>query len=196
MLDANQTASECFKGHKLKPYSIEWLRLQGGMDDLFINILNARPNSTTVIPNRDIDYVLTYGIDIVNISTLQQNNPCFSDHLGIVFDIDLEKFFSSSYADISSISPRALTSGNVKSVTSYLKYISEQISTHKLEEKVSILVEKAQLDPMGFAEEDSNDLNQIDSHLTTIILNGERLCSNRHNQRQSWSPTQREIGRT
>jgi hypothetical protein len=70
MLDANQTVSECYKGNKLIPYSIEWLCLQRGMDDPFIKLLNARPNSTTVTPNRVIDHILTFGIDIINISTL------------------------------------------------------------------------------------------------------------------------------
>jgi len=72
MLDANQSFSECFKGQTVKPYSIEWLRIQRGMEDPFIKLLNSRPNSTTIIPNRDIDYVLTYGVDIMNISTLHQ----------------------------------------------------------------------------------------------------------------------------
>jgi len=196
MVDANQTVSECCKGNKLIPYSIEWLCLQRGMDDPFIKLLNARPNSTTVTPNRDIDHILTFGIDIINISTLRQNNPCISDHLGILFDIDVQTFFSSSYSDISQNPPRSLTSGNLKSVTTYLKYLSEQISTHKLEEKVYILAEKAQLDVKSFSQDDSKTLNQIDSLLTTIMFNGERLCSNRRNQRQWWSPTQREIGRT
>jgi len=101
MLDANQTVSECYKGNKLIPYSIEWVRLQRGMDDPFIKLLNARPNSTTVTPNRDIDHILTFGIDIINVLTLRQNTPCVSDHLCILFDIDVQTFFSSSYSDIS-----------------------------------------------------------------------------------------------
>jgi len=109
MLDTNQSLSDCYKGNTLWRYSIEWLRLQRGMDDPFIKLFNSRPNSTTIIPNRDIDYILTYGVDISNISTLHQNLPCCSDHLGILKDIDLEKFFSSSYSDINSISPRSLT---------------------------------------------------------------------------------------
>jgi hypothetical protein len=196
MLDANQSLSDCYKGDSLRPYSIEWLCLQHGMDDPFIKLFSSRPNSTTITPNRDIDYILTSGIDISNISTLHQNLPCCSDHLGILFDIDLEKFFSSSYSDIYSISPRSLTSGNLRSVTSYLKYVSEQVSIHKLEEKVYPLAEKAHSNPSGFTLLDAECLNKLDAHLTDIMLTGERLCSNRRNQRQWWSPTQREIGRT
>lgn len=56
MLNAKQSTSEYFKGNMVKPYSIEWLRLQRSMDDPVIKLLNSRPNSTTLIPNRDIDY--------------------------------------------------------------------------------------------------------------------------------------------
>jgi hypothetical protein len=146
MLDVNQSISECFKGQTVKPYSIECLCLQQGMEDPFIKLLNSRPNSTTIIPNRDIDYVLTYGIDIVNISTLHQNNPCNLDHLGIVFDIDLENFFRSSYSDLSSMSPRLLTSGNLNTVNKYIKYVSVQVFLHKLDKKVYTLADKAEMD--------------------------------------------------
>ncbi len=42
--------------------------------------------------------------------------------------------------------------------------------------KVSILADKAQIDPSGFTTEDADTLNRIDSHLTEIMLTGERLC--------------------
>jgi hypothetical protein len=57
MLDANQSLSECFMGKTVKPYYIEWLHLQQGMEDPFIKIVNFCPNSTTIIPNRDIDLI-------------------------------------------------------------------------------------------------------------------------------------------
>jgi hypothetical protein len=69
------------------------------MDDPFIRVMGSRPNSTTVTPISDIDYILSYGIHIDTISTLQQSFPCHSDHLGTVFDIDLACSFSSSYTD-------------------------------------------------------------------------------------------------
>lgn len=64
MLDANQTPAECYQSKKLKPFSIEWLKLQRGMDDPFVQLVNQCPNSTTLTPNRDIDYKLTFGINI------------------------------------------------------------------------------------------------------------------------------------
>jgi hypothetical protein len=93
MLDANQSLADCFSGKRVKPYSIEWLRLQCGLDDLFIQLVSSRPNSTTLTPNHDIDYILTHGIQISNISTLEPNTPAHSDHLGIVFDINMADFF-------------------------------------------------------------------------------------------------------
>jgi hypothetical protein len=47
----------------------------------------------TQTPNRDIDFILTYGINITSISTLAPSIPSHSDHLGFVFDIDLQSFF-------------------------------------------------------------------------------------------------------
>lgn len=93
MLDANQTLGECFKGDKLKQHTVEWLRLQRGMDDPFIQFMGHRPNSTTVTPCRDIDWVLTSGITISNITTLHPNFPACSDHLGIIMDVDIASFF-------------------------------------------------------------------------------------------------------
>jgi hypothetical protein len=196
MLDANQSFLECHKGKAIKPYSIEWLRVQRGMEDPFIKLKNSRPNSTTIIPNRDIDYVLSYGIDVLNISMLHQNIPCHSDHLGIVLDIDLNKYFSSTYSKISTVPPRLLTLGNLKSIRSYIKSVTEQVEHHKLEDKVNSLVEKALQQPEAFILEDAESLNKIDSQLTEIMLSAERTYSQRCIQRQYWSPTQREVVRT
>jgi hypothetical protein len=104
---------------KLKPFTIEWLRVQRGMEDPFVQCVDSRPNSSTLTPNRDIDYILTNGIKIPSIPTLHPNNPAHSDHLGIVFDVDLSSYFSSSYSDIASPSHCLLTSGNQKSFDTY-----------------------------------------------------------------------------
>jgi hypothetical protein len=173
MLDANQSLSDCYNGSRLKPYSIEWLWLQRGLTDPFKKLVNSRPNSTTIIPNRDIDFVLSYGIDIVNKSTLHLDNPCQSDHLGIAFDLDLNKFFSSSYSDIMSVSPRLLTSGNLKAVTSYIKYITDQVKIHRIEDKVNTLGDKVAHNPSDFNQEDAAELNHLDLHLTETMLSGE-----------------------
>jgi hypothetical protein len=44
-------------------------------------------------PKRDIDFILTFGIDIQSISTLGPDCPACSDHNGTPFDIDPEFFF-------------------------------------------------------------------------------------------------------
>jgi len=38
----------------VKPYSLEWLRLQWRIDDPFIRLMEKRPNSTTLNPNREL----------------------------------------------------------------------------------------------------------------------------------------------
>jgi hypothetical protein len=48
------------------------------MYDPFIKLME-RPNSTTITPNRDIDYVLTHGIDAVNLSTMAPNFCTYQD---------------------------------------------------------------------------------------------------------------------
>jgi len=134
MLDANQSGMECWKGKNIQPYTIEWLRQQRGMVDPFIQLLSKRPNSTTLTPNRDIDYVLTYGINASAITTLSPNIPLISD-LGIILDIDLGTYFSSNYSNIATPSPRILTSGNTRSATSYIKYFLTQVENHNIIER-------------------------------------------------------------
>jgi hypothetical protein len=84
MIDANQSLADCITSRGIKPFSIEGLRVERGMDDPFIQLFGSRPNSTTQTPNRNIDFILTYGINIVNISTLVPNFPAHSDHLGMI----------------------------------------------------------------------------------------------------------------
>jgi hypothetical protein len=109
------------------------------MDDPFITLTSHHPNSMTQTPNRDIDFILTYGIEITNISALPLNTPAISVHLGIIFDINLEAHFSSKYSDITNNIPRLLTCGNKNSVESYLSYVHEQIEIHKIWEHTQVL---------------------------------------------------------
>lgn len=95
VVDANQTLKECYKGNQLRPHSIEWLHLQGGLDDPFVRLTGAHPHSTTLTPLRDIDFILTHGIQVTHVTTLHPNTPACSDHLGMVLDIDAVTFFSS-----------------------------------------------------------------------------------------------------
>jgi len=66
---------------------------QRGMDDPFVTLVDARPNSMTVTPHCDIDFILTYGVFAANITTLPPNTPSHSDHLEILIDINLHSFF-------------------------------------------------------------------------------------------------------
>ncbi len=122
-------------------------------------------------PNRDIDYVLTYGIRVVNISTIWLNYPVTSDHLGIIFDLDIESYFKSSYLDIAPNPPRSLTSVNGKS------NVTKQIHLHKLVDRIDILLQKATNASLSFMESDARDLNDIDTQLTETMLSSERLCA-------------------
>jgi hypothetical protein len=121
MIDANQSVAECYSSNGLKPFSIEWLRIQRGMIDPFIAITQQRPNSITLTPNRDIDYILMFGIEIQNITTLGPDHPAISDHLGITFDIDPEKFFSSQFPHTTKENLRNLAANNGRSVNNYIK---------------------------------------------------------------------------
>jgi len=151
------------------------------------------PNSTAIHPNRDIVFILTFGIPIESISTLRLNHPCHSDHLGIVFDIDISRFFLSSYSDVCSPSPRLLTSGNLRSAEKYTSYVSEQVKAPKMGEMIDALLDKAIQTQSDFSLPDAVQLNNIDSQLTQIMLAGERQCCNRRIQRQFRSPQQSEI---
>jgi len=122
--------------------------LERGMDDPFIQTMMTRPNSTTHYPNRDIDYVLTYGVPISSMSTVVPNYPAHSDHLGTVFDINLYLFFSSTLSDLHLASPRFLTSGNEKSVSTYIKYMTEQFKNHEILERVQFLLDLSEANHM------------------------------------------------
>jgi hypothetical protein len=196
MLDANQTMRDCYKGSSVKKYSIEWLRLERGLTDPFVHLMNNRPNSTTTTPNRDINYVFTFGFNVVNISTLGMNFPLTSDHLEIAFDLDIESFFKSHYSDIASHPSRSLTSGNGKSTKLYIDHITKHITDHKLVERTKDLYDKAAMDHSSFTDDDIKELNIIDKQLTEMMLSGEQICARHKANRQDWSPIQRSIARS
>jgi hypothetical protein len=50
------------------------------MNDPFRDLFGSCPNSTTQTPNRDIDFILTHGIQVSGISTLGINYPAQSIH--------------------------------------------------------------------------------------------------------------------
>ena len=132
MIDAIQTVDDCYSGSKLKPFTIKWLRIQRGLEDPFIKLMGSRPNSTTQTPNRPINFFLTFGIMPESISTLPLNIPAQSDHIGMIFDLNMEQFFNSSFYEVMDTPSRILSSGNKKSADMYIKFVSEQIDNRNL----------------------------------------------------------------
>jgi hypothetical protein len=119
IVDANQASHECYSSTDVRPYTIEWLKIQCNLSDPFIDLVGKRPSSTTQIPNRDIDYILTWNISPSHISTLELNTPALSDHLGLILDFDLGSYFNASYLAPAPLPIRSLTSGNKKAVDLY-----------------------------------------------------------------------------
>jgi hypothetical protein len=142
----------------------------------FFALTGHRPNSTTQIPGRDIDYVLTSGITIDSISTIPINTPAKSDHLGIILDINLAGHFNSTFSEIHSMPPRSLTSGNKSSVDAYLSYVHKQIDIHNISDRVDKLFTITQ-GSLFDCTEVTRQLNTIDMQLTEILLAGEKQCS-------------------
>jgi len=153
------------------------------MSDPFIELFGARPNSTTQNPNTDIDYILTYGIQISGILTLGLICPAQSDHMGILLDIDLSSFFSSSFSDLSTHHPRSLALGNKQLVDYYLKYVSDKFNDHKILQRVELLYTIIRDNPSMISKEDIENLNSIDNQITEIMLAGEKKGARKKIQR-------------
>jgi len=185
-----------FKAGKIKPYTIEWLHVERGMSDPFRELFGNRPNSTTQTPNHDIDFVLTHGISVSGISTLEMNNPAQSDHLGICINLNLASFFSSNFSDMTSQAPRNLISGKKKSVDAYLQYVTDQFTDHKIFQRTEELYTLATNDPSKFLDECVSTLKQLDIQITAIMIAGEREGARKSTQRQYWSPEQQNLART
>jgi hypothetical protein len=185
-VDANQTLAECRTSQGIKMHSIEWLRLEHDLQDPFINLTGNRPPSTTIFEGRDIDYVLTHGIDVKHIMTLHIDNPATSDHLGITIDIDTSFLFNATYSTLGNPPRRKLTLNNIGAKKTYTKYIINNIEEQHLLESTKALAEKARDE--NFNDSDEDLMNTIDDHLTNILLPGEQSCSKSTNHRNPWSP--------
>lgn len=155
MIDANQSLLDCSSSKGIKTFSIQWLHIQRGMVDPFVQ----------------------------------------SNHLGIVFVLDLRSFFSANYLDICSLYPRSSTSGNESSVLAYIKYVNEQMTTHKIPERVQQMLDFFLNTPGPLPLKEANQLNTLDEQITEILLSGEWQCAKRGHQCHPWSPQQREIAR-
>jgi hypothetical protein len=122
-IDANQTSAECHNAAGIKKHSIEWLRMEHGMDDAFLTLHGNRPDSTTLTPHRDIDYIFTYGFKPQYINLLPIDYPTISDHRGICLDLSIEDVFQARYSELSPLPQRKLTRRNVQAKIAYVKYI-------------------------------------------------------------------------
>jgi hypothetical protein len=194
LIDANQTPGESKSKNATKKYSIKWLCETYGMTDPFIELLNNRPNTTTLTPGRDIDYILTYGLNIQNISTLGINMPARSDHQGIGIDICTEELFTGRYSTLHQQPRRLLTLNNVRAKITYVKYITDAVVQHNLLNRLIDLYKIAM--EGNFNDSHESQLNQLDRQLTDILLCGESKCAKNHRSRHAWSPQLRTAGRT
>ncbi len=136
-IDTNQTSLKSHNASGPKPHSIEWLHMEHGMDDPFEKIHGDRPSSTTLTPNRDIDYILTYGVLPQNITLLPIDTPAQSDHRGICLDIDAKELFNSTYSELSCMPGCKLALNNVQAKKRYITYKIKQLKDHKIWERTT-----------------------------------------------------------
>lgn len=83
------------KAINLDPTPLNGFTYKADLMTPFLRLTGAHPHSTTLTPLRDIDFILTHGIQVTHVTTLHPNTPACSDHLGMVLDIDVVTFFSS-----------------------------------------------------------------------------------------------------
>jgi len=106
----------------------------------------------------------------------------------------LAAHFSSAFSEIHSMPSHSLTSGNKSSVDSYLSYVHKQIDIHNISDRVDKLFTITQ-GPLLNSTEGTCQLNMNDTHLTKILLAGEKQCSKK-TSRQDWEPKSQLIART
>jgi hypothetical protein len=124
------------------------------------------------------------------------NIPAHSEHLSIIFDINICDYFQSFYSDVHTVSPRMLAANNTRSISTYTKYVTDQILHHNIPKKLDQLIASRTPVTGSLSPHDAQLLNSIDKKITQILLAGERQCARKISQRQPWSPVQREIART
>lgn len=185
-LDANQTSTSCYSKGTAKHHTIEWLRLETGLDDPFIQIHGHRPTTTTIHPNRDIDYVLTWQVPIQYISLLPLNIPASSDHFGICLDIDIATLFETSYSELTQPSRRLLTSANIRARDNYINKVKQDWAANKIHERTLELYDA--ISENEITHKTLEQLTEIDEEITNILLSAESACTTKHRERNPWSP--------
>jgi hypothetical protein len=186
MIDANQASIECVNSKGIKPHSIEWLRVEHGLDDPFIEPFGGRPPTTTINNGRDIDFVFTWGVQTDSVTTLAVNTPASSDHLGICIDINTETLFQCKYDKLSSCPRRKLTLNNVKTKLNYISYITKQWTEQKFFQRAQLLY-AAMIDG-NFTATHFIALQELDKQITHTLLTGEYKCAKNDKDRNPWSP--------
>jgi hypothetical protein len=166
-----------FQG-KVKNHTIEWLSITTGLDNPFITKFGQRPSTTTIHPDRDIDYILTWQVDFERISILPVNFPATLDHLAICLDIDAFKIMQCNYSKITQPPRRQLTSKNIKARDKYITYISDKWRSGNILDCVTKLYERNINNIIS--EDDLLQLQTIDDEITFILLDGEHQCCKPH----------------
>lgn len=167
--------------------------MQTGMTDPFITINGGRPPTTTIHDKRDIDYILTWQVPVININTLPHQSIAMSDHLAIMMDIDIQSLFGRKYSALSQPMWRQLTLKNISSKKKYINYITKEWDNNKLFEKADDLYNTALLNPTQINQE---DIMTLDNKITNVLLSGEQLCSKPSKNRNPWSPELVLLART
>ncbi len=184
-LDANQTSQSCYTKGDIKMHTIEWLRLETGMDDPFIQSQGTQPTTTTLHPGRDIDYILTWQVSPQYVSLLPLNIPSYSDHHAFCLDIDIQSLFDNTYSELQQQPRRLLTSTNIKAQATYIHNVQQEWKTQKIHEHVLDLYNTV-LDNKAPAL--LEQLQTLDDEITKILLNAESTCNTAHKTRNPWSP--------
>jgi hypothetical protein len=175
MIDANQASHECVTTKGVKLHSIEWLRLEHGLDDPFIEPFGRRPPTTTINNGRDIDFIYTWGVQTDRITTLAVNNPANSDHLGVCIDINTETLFQCKYDKLSSCPRRKLTLNNVKAKIHYIYYMTKQWKEQKFFQRAHLLY--AAMMNGTFNITHFTALKDLDKQIMHTLLTGEDQCA-------------------
>jgi hypothetical protein len=192
-IDANQTPAECFSKSTLKPFSIEWLRQEHAMSDPFSDIFSKRPSTTTVTPNRDIDYIFTHNVPVSGISLLNPDLPAPSDHFGIIININIAQLFDSTYSELADTTKRRLTVDNVQAKSKFSTYVTNQFTDYTYWERSEELILKAVQG--AYTDADETLLEELDLEITTAFQNGDAQCAHQPIGRDPWSPKLRIAGR-
>jgi hypothetical protein len=175
-IDANQSPQECYKGNLLQKDTIKWLQQEHGLSDPFVEMFQTRLSSTTIHPNRYIDFIITHNIATTGITLLTLDSPATTDHFGICIDIDIAQLFISTYSDLASLPTRRLTVGNTKAKKEYKKLATKIFIEACYWEQSNELLQKASRS--HFSDADDDLFNQLDDEITHTILNSELQCSN------------------